>query len=265
MERQGGIMIGAIAGDMVGSVYEAMPVKTTDFPLFDAGSTFTDDTVLTVAVAHAICTKTDYGKALKDFGRRYPAAGYGGSFYRWLFSDESAPYNSWGNGSAMRVSPVGFAFDSIQKVLDEAKRTAAATHNHPEGIKGAQAVALAVFLARTGSDKKSIRQEIGDRFGYDLDRPLAGIRPGYRFDISCKGSVPESIIAFLESSDLVSAIRNAVSLGGDADTMACIAGAIAQAHYGEVPAEIVDEVRARLPASLSAVVDDFNNRFQVTV
>jgi ADP-ribosylglycohydrolase len=163
----------------------------------------------------------------------------------------------------MRVSPVGFAFDSIQKVLDEARRTAAATHNHPEGIKGAQAVALAVFLARTGSGKARIRQEIGGRFGYDLDRPLADIHPGYRFDISCKDSVPESIIAFLESSDLVSAIRNAVSLGGDADTMACIAGAIAQAHYGEVPAEVVKEVRTRLPAPLMAVVDDFNDRFEI--
>ena len=258
-------MIGAIAGDMIGSVYEAMPVKTTDFPLFGSWSTFTDDTVLTVAVAHAICSKTEYQTALKEFGRRYPTAGYGGSFRRWLFSDSAAPYNSWGNGSAMRVSPVGFAFSSIQTVLEEAKRTAAVTHNHPEGIKGAQAVALAVFLARSGEDKQTIQEEIAGRFGYDLSRTMAQIRPAYRFDISCQGSVPESIIAFLGSSDLETAIRNAVSLGGDADTMACIAGAIAQAHYGKVPAHIVTEVRARLPAALAAVMDDFNERFQVAL
>ncbi len=254
-------MLGSIAGDIVGSIFEARPVKTVDFPLFSAGSTFTDDTVLTIAVADAILSDGDYAGALRGFGSRYPAAGYGGSFFRWMFSEKGGPYNSWGNGSAMRVSPVGFAFDTVEAVLAEAKKSAAVTHDHPEGIKGAQAVALSIFLARRGEDKASIREEVSARFSYDLSRSLEGIRPGYRFDVSCQGSVPESIIAFLESTDLESAIRNAVSMGGDADTMACIAGGIAHGYYGDVPGWIEAEVRARLPSELTAVMDAFIERF----
>ncbi len=250
-------MLGAIAGDIIGSVYEGSPIKSTEFPLFQPHSTFTDDTVLTVAVAHSILSGTDYATSLKTFGLKYPNAGYGGSFIGWLFSEGDQAYNSWGNGSAMRVSPVGFAFDSIEEVLEEAKRSAEVTHNHPEGIKGAQATALAVFMARTGESKEAIRSEISERFAYDMDRTLAEIRPTYRFDVSCQGSVPESIIAFLESEDFEDAVRKAISLGGDGDTMACIAGAIAEAHYKTLPADIVSEVFERLPAELVEIVREF--------
>jgi ADP-ribosylglycohydrolase len=254
-------MLGAIAGDIIGSVYEGDPVKTTEFPLFENRCRFTDDTVLTIAVANAILKKVDYATSIKDFARRFPAAGYGYSFYAWMISDESGPYNSWGNGSAMRVSPVGFAFDSKERVLEEAERSAGVTHNHPEGIKGAQATALAVCMARYGEDKETIKEEIGSRFLYDLDRTIDEIRPGYRFDVSCQGSVPESIIAFLESESFVDAIRKAVSLGGDSDTMACIAGGIAQAYYGEIPEDIVMEVRRRLPEEFVRIIDAFNERY----
>lgn len=254
-------MLGAIAGDIIGSVYEGRPLKTTEFPLFSPQSTFTDDTVLSVAVAVAILTDGDYVTAIKDFGRRYPNAGYGASFIQWLRSESRDPYYSWGNGAAMRVSPVGFAFDTDETVLREAKRTADVTHNHPEGIKGAQATALAILLARQGKDKAAIRREISRRFDYNLERTVADMRPTYQFDVSCQGSVPESIIAFLESSDVESAIRLAISLGGDSDTMACIAGGIAQAFYGPVPSEIEAEVRARLPEDLLGVVDRFKQKF----
>jgi ADP-ribosylglycohydrolase len=250
-------MLGAIVGDVIGSVYEAAPIKTTSFPLFTAESTFTDDTVLTVAIAHAMLQGTDYGEALRRFGRRYPDAGYGGSFHDWLCTDHPAPYNSWGNGAAMRVSPVGLAGASLEEVLREAQRSAEVTHNHPEGIKGAQATAAAVYLARIGVDKARIGETLTQRFGYDLNRRLDDIRPGYRFDVSCQGSVPESIIAFLEADDFEGAVRNAVSLGGDSDTMACIAGAIAQAFYRHIPAEVMAETRTRLPDELLAVVDAF--------
>jgi len=254
-------MIGAIAGDIIGSVYEHQPIKHTRFPLFGPRSTFTDDTVLTLAVADAILRKTGYAGSLKAFGRAYPAAGYGMSFKRWLDSQDEAPYNSWGNGSAMRVSPVGFAFDRVELVLSQARESAAATHNHPEGIKGAQAVALAVLMGRTGRSKTHIRRELTERFGYDLDRRLIDIRPTYRFDISCRGTVPEAVIAFLESNSFEEAVRNAISLGGDSDTLACICGGIAQAFYGQVPAHITREVRGRLPEALWAVVEEFNARF----
>jgi ADP-ribosylglycohydrolase len=254
-------MLGAIAGDVIGSVFEHQTIKTTQFPLFSARTTFTDDTVLTIAVASAILNGVEYGPALKDFGRRYPFAGYGGSFYRWLHAAQSVPYDSWGNGSAMRVSPVGFAFGTMEKVLQEAKQSAEVTHNHPEGIKGAQATALAIFLARTGKSKAEIRDVLSQRFGYDLSRTLAEIRPTYRFDVSCQGSVPESIIAFLESEGMEDAIRKAISLGGDSDTMGCIAGGIAEAYYRDVPDTIVQEVRARLPEEFLEIVDAFRRRY----
>ncbi len=254
-------MLGAIAGDVIGSVFEYSKVKATKFPLFSLGSSFTDDTILTVAVAYAILNEVDYGLAIKDFGRQYPDADYGGSFIRWLLSEDNRPYNSWGNGSAMRVSPVGFAFDTADAVMREAKKSAEVTHNHPEGIKGAQATALSIFLARAGAGKEEIRREIQQRFDYDLDRTLAQIRPDYSYDVSCQGSVPESIIAFLESDSLEDAIRKAISLGGDGDTMACIAGGIAEAYYGQVPADIARQVRSRLPEGFLAVIDAFYANF----
>jgi ADP-ribosylglycohydrolase len=254
-------MLGAIAGDVIGSVYEASPVRTTDFELCPPGARFTDDAVLTVATAEALLGDGDYAGAYRRYGRTYPNAGYGGSFYRWLLREDAGPYNSWGNGAAMRVSPVGFALDTVDEVLAEAAKSAAVTHNHPEGIKGAQATALAVVLARSGAAKEDIRSEIEDRFGYDLARSLDAIRRTYDFDVSCQGSVPESLVAFLESTDYESAVRNAVSLGGDADTMACIAGGIAQAFYGAVPEQIAREVRSRLPEGFLDVLDRFEIRY----
>jgi ADP-ribosylglycohydrolase len=254
-------MIGAIAGDIIGSIYEGRGIKTKEFPLFSPGCRFTDDTVLTVAVAQAILSDRGYASSLRNIGRRYPHCGYGGAFRQWLFSDDTGPYNSYGNGSAMRVSPVGLAFGTREKVLEEAKKSAEVTHNHPEGIRGAQAVALAVFLARTGKSKGGIREEIREGFGYDLERTIESIRPSYSFDVSCQGSVPESMIAFLESTSFEDAVRNAVSLGGDSDTMACIAGAIAEAYYGGVPEEITKIVRKTLPDDLWNVVKSYCGKY----
>lgn len=256
-------MLGAVIGDVIGSVFEFRNVKTTDFPLFCERSTFTDDTVLTVAVARAILTGEGYAESLRDFGKRYPDAGYGGMFKRWLKAAEPRPYESWGNGSAMRVSPVGLAFDTTEKVLAEARKTAEVTHNHPDGIKGAQATALAVFMARTGTEKDDIKKEITGRFEYDLARPLDEIRPSYKFDSSCAGSVPQALTAFLESEDFEDAVRKAVSLGGDSDTIASIAGAVAQAFYKEVPEEIASNVRERLPEEFLEILDGFSDKYGV--
>jgi len=256
-------MIGAIAGDIIGSVHEFGATKTKKFPLFVEASFFTDDSVMTVAIAHAILTDGDYRKAALDFGRRYPDAGYGGFFREWLHSPDPKPYDSWGNGSAMRVSPVGFAFDTVDDVLREAARAAAFTHNHPEGIKGAQATALAIFLARTEWDMDLIRHEISTRFGYDLDRTVDEIRPGYSFDESCQKTVPEAVVAFLDSSSYEDAVRNAISLGGDSDTLACITGGIAEAFYGPVPSEILLKVREILPPDLWEIAQDFCQRYDL--
>jgi ADP-ribosylglycohydrolase len=254
-------MLGAIAGDIIGSIYERHGIKTTDFPLLGQANRFTDDTVMTIAVADAILAQTDYAMAMKQWGRKYPSVGYGSTFIKWIFEPEVRPYNSWGNGSAMRVSPVGFAFDTVDSVLAEAKRSAEVSHNHPEGIKGAQATALAVFLARQGEAKEAIRQEISRRFGYNLARTIEEIRPAYRFDVSCQGSVPEAIIAFLDSSGYEEAVRLAVSLGGDSDTLACLAGGIAQAYYRTIPADIVKVVQAVLPADILDIVDRFYEKY----
>jgi ADP-ribosylglycohydrolase len=255
-------MLGAMIGDIVGSVYEWHNIKTTDFVLFKSNSTFTDDTVLTAATAKALMTGMDYAEAYQDFARRYEGRGYGGNFSRWIWAEDPQPYNSWGNGSAMRVSPVGFDFDTAAEVLAEAERSAAVTHNHPEGIKGAQATALAILLARQGASQSDIRREIADRFDYDLNRKLVDIRPGYAFDVSCQGSVPEAIIAFLESESYEDAIRKAISLGGDSDTIACIAGGIAEAFYGGVPEEIAAEGRKRLPREFVQILEDFREFIQ---
>lgn len=250
-------MLGSIAGDIIGSPYEGRPITTKQFSLFTAHSRFTDDTVLTVATAWALLHAEGYAEAYRKFGRAHPNCGYGGSFRHWLFHPDRGPYNSYGNGSAMRVGPVGFALGSLEEVLAEAGRSAEVTHNHPEGIKGAQAVALAVFLARTGAGKPAIKAEIAGRFGYNLDRRLEDIRETYGFDVTCQGSVPEAIIAFLEADGVEDAIRNAVSLGGDSDTQACIAGGIAEAFYGGVPDPIAAEARKRLPEEFLEIMDAF--------
>ena len=254
-------MKGAVAGDIIGSIYERKPIKTKAFPLFDRRCTYTDDTVLTVAIAEAILTGRSYRDAVLAFGRRYPLAGYGGTFIGWLQQTEPQPYNSWGNGSAMRVSPIGVAFSTVEAVLHEAEQSAVISHDHPEGVKGAQATALAVFLARQGEDKESIRAEIVRRFGYDLSQTVAEIRPDYRFDVSCQGTVPAALIAFLDSDSYEDTVRNAISLGGDSDTLACIAGGVAEAFYGEVPAPIWSQVVAFLPAELLTVLAAFYEKF----
>jgi ADP-ribosylglycohydrolase len=250
-------MLGAIAGDIVGSSRERKPVKTTQFPLFPQGSRVTDDSILTIAVAQAILSGGFYLQAIHGTGRNYPHAGYGARFTSWLRSSDPVPYNSWGNGSAMRVAPVGFAFHTGDEVLRQAQLSAEISHNHPEGIKGAQAVALSIFMARTGATKSELKAEIIQRFGYDLDRKLDQIRPHYTFDVSCAGSVPESIICFLEADSWEGAVRNAVSLGGDSDTMACMAGAIAEACFGPLPESIQQKVRAYIPVEMLPIVDRF--------
>ena len=249
-------MLGAIIGDIVGSVYEWNNIKTTDFPFFQTKCFFTDDSVLTVATAKTLMSGGGYAETYQDFARRYPGRGYGGNFNGWIYEEHPRPYNSWGNGSAMRVSPVGFALGDVDEVLEEARRSAAVTHNHPEGIKGAQATALAVLFARRGLPQAEIRAEIVGRFDYDLNRTLDQIRPGYTFDVSCQGSVPEAIIAFLESTDYEDAVRKAISIGGDSDTIACITGGIAEAYYG-VPEEIAGQAYTFLPEEFIGVIEGF--------
>ncbi|MCP4571520.1 MAG: ADP-ribosylglycohydrolase family protein [bacterium] len=254
-------MLGAIAGDIIGSPHEFESMKSTDFPLYVAASRFTDDTVLTAATAFSLMTDGDYAANYRLFGRLYPLAGYGSRFDQWLKGEDTTPYGSYGNGSAMRVSPVGFALDDENEVLAEAERSAAVTHDHPEGIKGAQAVALAVFLARRGADAETLRGELTSRFGYDLARTPEGIRPGYVFDETCQGSVPEALICALVGDDWERCVRLAVSLGGDADTLACMAGAVAQARFGGVPKEVDTQAQALLPAHLLDIVKDFEARY----
>ncbi|MGB0839097.1 MAG: ADP-ribosylglycohydrolase family protein [Chitinophagales bacterium] len=259
-------MIGAIAGDVIGSVYEQAGIKTPHFELFTPNSTFTDDTILTLAIADAIMNKKDYVISVKKWGRKYPSAGYGGRFLKWLLTATAKPYKSYGNGSAMRVSPVGFLLDTLEEVMQEAKETAMITHSHPEGIKGAQATAVAIFMARKGKGKSTIKQYLTHTFGYDLNRSLAAIRSTYQFDATCQGSVPESIIAFLESNSYESAVRNAISLGGDADTMACIAGSIAEAFYGteNIPNHIVKATLQRLDKRMKQIVIQFAEAYPPT-
>jgi ADP-ribosylglycohydrolase len=257
-----GAMLGAIAGDIIGSPYEFdfNNIKTTDFPLFGDRSVFTDDTILTVATAEVLLTHGDYAEVYKKYHDLYPDAGWGSMFSQMARAGELRPYNSFGNGSAMRVSPIGFAFDTFEETLAEAERSAAVTHDHLEGIKGARATAAAVFLARIGESKDAIRGYITGTFAYDLSRTLDEIRPVYCHVESCQETVPEAITAFLESDSFEDAIRKAVSLGGDSDTLACITGGIAEAFYGGVPPAIRAEVERRLDPRLLTVVEEFYNR-----
>ena len=250
-------MLGAIAGDIIGSVYENNNIKTTDFPLFSSNSIFTDDTVMTLAIADSLMNGNNWVDKLKEYYFIYPNAGYGGNFNNWCRSGQKEPYGSWGNGSAMRVSAIGFVFNQLDEVLLKAKQSAEVTHNHPEGIKGAQATAAAIFLARTGADKSTIKLFIEIKFGYDLSHSIEEIRKSYYFDVSCQGSVPQAITAFLESTDFENAIRLSISIGGDSDTIACICGGIAEAFYGGVPAEIEDQVIKRLDRHLCFVLAEF--------
>jgi ADP-ribosylglycohydrolase len=255
-------ILGAIAGDVIGSAYEFANIKSTNFELFTTDTYFTDDSVLTAATMDVLLHNLDYAKTYQKHGRNFPARGYGGHFESWIYEENPRFYNSYGNGSAMRASPIGWYCGSIRAVMDEAKKSAEVTHNHPEGIKGAQAAAAAVYLARTGKTKKEIKEFITETFGYNLERTIDEIRPPYTFDVTCQGSVPEAIIAFLESSDYENAVRLAVSLGGDSDTIACITGGIAQAFYGKMPVEIVNKVSVILgPDLMQAVVIPFSREY----
>ncbi len=255
------LLLGGIAGDIIGSIYEFNPVRFKDFELFKSNSTYTDDTVMTIANAEWLLSKGVLMDIMRKYGHKYPGAGYGGMFYDWLKSRCPKPYNSFGNGSAMRVSPVGWAFDTLEETLEVAKQSAEITHNHPEGTKGAQATAACIFMARTGKSKQEIKEYVETKFGYDLSRTCNEIRPTYQLNESCQGTVPESIIAFLESTDFESAIRLTVSLGGDADTMGAITGAIAEAYYNVIPEHIKNEVLKRLPEEFINVLGEFYNRF----
>ncbi len=261
-------MYGAILGDIIGSPFEFdRGNKTKIFPIFSEKSRFTDDSVMTVAVADALLnvSPADSDKAIGNvlidsmhrWGRKYPDAGYGGMFFRWLFTGKREPYASYGNGSAMRVSSVGWLYDDLETTRRMARLTAAVTHNHPEGIKGAEATASAVFLARTGSGKAEIRNYVVKEFGYDLSRTCDEIRPAYRHVETCQQTVPEAITAFLEGTGFEDVLRTAVSLGGDCDTLTCIAGGIAEAFYG-LPLPFAAACRARLPEDMVKVLDRFD-------
>jgi len=260
-------MLGALIGDIVGSVYEFRPIKTKDFPLFTPGCAYTDDSVMTAAVADALLApggEADLPRrlvsAMRDMAETVPidptVGGYGGRFHRWLFTPGMGPYGSWGNGSAMRVSSVGWLWDTVDQVERMAGITAAVTHDHPEGIKGAQATAVAILLGRQGETPEAIRQVITARYGYDLSRSVENIRPNYRFDESCQGTVPEAMTCAVESVGFVDAVRNAVSLGGDADTLAAIAGSIAEAIHG-IPGDVAAEALTYLHPRLVDVLNRF--------
>ena len=255
-------MYGAILGDIIGSPYEFdQGNKTKDFPLFSKHSTFTDDSVMTIAVAEAAMdvlleahgARSKMIASMQKYGNMYPNAGYGSMFSRWLREKDPKPYGSFGNGSAMRVSSVAWLFDTLDSVRGAARASAEVTHNHPEGIKGAEATAAAIFLARTGSSKAEIKAYITENFGYDLSRTCDEIRPNYHHVESCQETVPEAITAFLEGESFEDVIRTAVSLGGDCDTLTCIAGSIAEGFYG-VPEELKATCRAYLPTPLLDVL-----------
>ena len=256
-------IIGAIIGDIVGSRFEFNNYRSTDFEFLNDRCFFTDDTVMTIAVADWVTNKrqTDRHLALylREWGRKYPNSGYGGMFFRWLFSKElSSPYNSFGNGSAMRVSPCGFYAQSLEEALLLAKQSAEVTHNHPEGIKGAQSVAAAIYLAKTGNKKDIIKEYIEQNFGYDLSRTCDEIRRVYKFNETCQETCPEAIIAFLEGNDYESAIRLGISLGGDSDTIGAITGGIAAAYYG-VPDSIMEDVKRFIPYEFIDIIEKFEN------
>ncbi|MCQ2974280.1 MAG: ADP-ribosylglycohydrolase family protein [Bacteroidales bacterium] len=272
-------MLGAIIGDTVGSVYEFNNIKTTEFELFGRGCNYTDDSVMTVAIAKWLIEDSQYSMekledCMVEIAKQYPCpkGGYGGGFRTWLFQPQNLrnyenyqlsktgrhPYGSYGNGSAMRVSAVGWKFNTLEETLKVAKISSEITHNHPEGIKGAQATASAIFLARNGNSKQEIKEYISSTFGYDLNRTCDQIRPTYQFNETCQETVPEAIIAFIESTDFENAIRLAVSLGGDCDTLTCITGAIAEAYYHGVPKNIETKMISMLPKEFVEILGNFN-------
>ena len=254
-------MLGSIIGDIVGSVYEFDNTKDYNFELLTPESTFTDDTVMTLAVAKWLTKDSSHSQKqlvnfMQELGRKHPGRGYGGNFGSWLYDSNPKPYKSWGNGSGMRVSPVGFYAQTLEEALNLAKISAEVTHNHPEGIKGAQAIAASIFLTRQGKDKEELRDYIEKTFGYNLHRTIEEMRPTYAYDVSCMGSTPEAIIAYLDSKHFEDAIRLSVSLGGDSDTIAAMTGPIAQAAYG-LPKELSEVCYGLLTPDLRKILDEF--------
>ena len=252
-------MLGALAGDIIGSPYEFYNTKSMDFELFTEWTKFTDDSVMTLAVAKWLIEYAEHSarhliRCMQELGRRYPRAGYGGNFDWWLRQENPQPYNSWGNGAGMRVSPVGLYAKTLDDALELAEISASVSHNHPEGIKGAQAIAASVFLCKDGKSKQEIKEYVEETFGYNLSRTIDDIRPNYYFDVSCQGSVPEAIIAFLEGNSFEEVIRLAISLGGDSDTIGCMAGAIAACRY-PIPEEIAERCDSLLSEDLRDVKD----------
>ena len=260
-------MLGAILGDMVGAPFEFdRSPKTKAFKMFSQGTEFTDDSVMTIAVAQALMdtlgkpdeeVRQALVHSMQTWGRRYPDAGYGCMFYNWLHKPFPKPYNSFGNGSAMRVSSAGWLFDTLEETRKAARLSAEVTHNHPEGIKGAEATASVIFLARTGAAKEQIKEYIVREFQYDLSRTCDEIRPAYRHVETCQQTVPEAITAFLEGTSFEDVIRTAVSLGGDCDTLTCIAGGMAEAFFGGVPEDMKRECLSRLPSDMKNILARF--------
>lgn len=254
-------MLGALAGDIIGSVYEFCNTKSMDFDLFCSGSNFTDDSVMTLAVAKWLVEDEAHTihyliYCMQELGDNHPNAGYGGRFAGWLCEDNPQPYNSWGNGAGMRVSPVGLYAKTLDEALALAAITASVSHNHPEGVKGAQAIATSVFLCKLGKSKQEIKEYVEKTFGYNLHRTISEIRPCYGFDVSCQGSAPEAIISFLEGNSFEEVIRLAISLGGDSDTIGAMAGAIAACIY-----PIPDEIAERCDNILTEDLREIKNRF----
>lgn len=263
-------MLGAVIGDIIGSVYEGHNIKTTDFPLWSPNSAFTDDTVMTVAVAKALLEtqENDYEdikqsiiKEMQYFGGKYPLAGYGFNFRQWLAAENPMPYNSWGNGSAMRVSSVGWLYPTLAETLAVAKLSAEVSHNHPLGVAGAQSVAAAIFLLRKGESREQVRDYITKTFGYNFKFTIEEIRPTYTFDISCQGSVPQAMTAFWEAQNFEDCIRKAVSIGGDSDTIAAIAGSMAEAYFA-IPQTMVTKALEYLDDELLTVYKEFLRRIE---
>ncbi|MEI8215911.1 MAG: ADP-ribosylglycohydrolase family protein [Eubacteriales bacterium] len=252
-------MLGAIFGDITGSIYEHSNIKTTDFIFFNEHSRFTDDTVMTIATMDALLGNIGFPEAYRKWYARYPDAGYGSLFKKWAEDPKMLGYNSFGNGSAMRVSPVGLWYKTLEDTLRVARESAIASHDHSEAIKGAQAIAASIFLAREKKDKIYIKEYIAGHFGYMLTESVESIRNWYRFDVSCQGSVPQAITCFLESTDFEDAIRKSISIGGDSDTIGCMTGAIAEAYYG-IDEVLVDQLKGKLTNEMILILDEFYER-----
>lgn len=249
-------MYGAVIGDIAGSKYEFLGYKKYPKTILVENCFFTDDTVMTVAIADALLTHKDVAKTIRKYGRRYPHRGYGGAFQTWLDCDNTLPYFSYGNGAAMRVSAAAWLNDDWSKIMDDATKVTTVTHNNPEGIKGAQATATAIYMARRHFEKKEIKDYIEHEFDYNLDFTLDEIRPFYKFNETCQGTVPQAIVAFLESKDFEDAVKLAISLGGDADTLAAITGSIAEAYYG-IPENLIQKVKTFLPKEFIDVLEKY--------